>query len=126
QLLNFYFLCIIFLSLLISIFVNIIISSFELNMNVNYLLILNMFYGVLVIVVMLLSLLNTKKKIANEGKFVNNMLVLGYGVFILINFLIISFKPDSILKFLKVFGLYSYHLYFITLKLFSYFKIFML
>ena len=96
---NVYFLAIIFMSVLISIFVNLIIPSFELNMNVNYILILNMFYGVLVIVVMLLSLLNTEKKIANEGKFVNNMLVLGYGVFILINFLIISFKPGSILKF---------------------------
>jgi len=44
---NVYFLAIIFMSVLISIFVNIIIPSFELNMNVNYLLILNMFYGVL-------------------------------------------------------------------------------
>lgn len=60
---NVYFLAIIFMSVLISIFVNLIIPSFELNMNVNYLLILNMFYGVLVIVVMLLSLLNTKRKL---------------------------------------------------------------
>lgn len=96
---NVYFLAIIFMSILISVFVKLIIPTFELNMNVNYLLILNMFYGVLVIVIMLLLLLNTKKKIANEGKFVNNMLVLGYGVFILINFLIISFKPEPILNF---------------------------
>ncbi|MBL0846500.1 MULTISPECIES: YdcF family protein [Mammaliicoccus] len=81
------------ISLFSSIVVGLLIPFLNLHMNINYLLMTNIIYGLIVIVVMLLSLLNLKKKIANEGRFVTNMIVLGYGTFIFLNFMIILFKP---------------------------------
>ncbi|QTN12346.1 YdcF family protein [Mammaliicoccus vitulinus] len=90
---NVFLLGIFLVSLFTSIVVEVLIPFLNLHMNINYLLMSNIIYALIVIVVMLLSLLNIKKKIANEGRFVTNMIVLGYGTFILINFLIIIFKP---------------------------------
>lgn len=81
------------MSLFSIILFEIIVPTLEINLNINYILIANIIYCLIVIVVMLLALLNTKKKIANEGKIVTNMIVIGYGTSILVNFLIIVFKP---------------------------------
>ena len=90
---NVFLLGLFIISLMSTILIEIIVPALDLNLNINYIIIANIIYCLIVIVVMLLALLNTKKRIANEGKIVTNMIVIGYGSFILINFLIIVFKP---------------------------------
>ncbi|PTJ46833.1 YdcF family protein, partial [Mammaliicoccus sciuri] len=90
---NVFLLGLFIISLMSTVLIEIIVPTLDLNLNINYIIIANIIYCLIVIVVMLLALLNTKKRIANEGKIVTNMIVIGYGSFILINFLIIVFKP---------------------------------
>ncbi|UTI85145.1 YdcF family protein [Mammaliicoccus sciuri] len=90
---NVFLLGLFIISLMSTILIEIIVPALGLNLNINYIIIANIIYCLIVIVVMLLALLNTRKRIANEGKIVTNMIVIGYGSFILINFLIIIFKP---------------------------------
>ncbi len=90
---NVFLLGLFIISLMSMVLIEIIVPALDLNLNINYIIIANIIYCLIVIVVMLLALLNTKKRIANEGKIVTNMIVIGYGSFILINFLIIVFKP---------------------------------
>lgn len=96
---NIFLLGLFLISLCAVILFELVIPTMHLSLNINYLLMLNIVYSLIVIVAMLLSLLNLKKKIANDGKFVTNMIVLGYGAFILVNFLILVFKPDIVIKF---------------------------
>ncbi|SNV71742.1 putative lantibiotic resistance protein [Mammaliicoccus stepanovicii] len=93
---NVFLLCMLFISIFILLVRSIAIPVLSIHLNINYLLITNIVYGLIVIVAMLLSLLNTKKKMANEGRFMTNMIVLGYGAFIFLNFIIILFKPEII------------------------------
>lgn len=89
------------IALLSTIVSEVIVPQLHLHLNINYLLMSNIIYSLIVIVIMLLLLLNTKKKIANEGKVVTNAIVLGYGIFILFNFLVIIFKPFIFVEFIN-------------------------
>ncbi|WP_323702672.1 YdcF family protein [Mammaliicoccus sp. Dog046] len=114
------------IALLSSIFFGMVVPQLQLNMNINYLLMGNIVYSLIIIVIMLLSLLNTKKKIANEGKVVTNTIVLGYGIFILFNFLVIIFKPyifvdclNGLILILLSFTFYYFNLIFILHNLYT-------
>ena len=75
---NVFLLGLFIISLMSTILIEIIVPALDLNLNINYIIIANIIYCLIVIVVMLLALLNTRKRIANEGKIVTNMIVIGW------------------------------------------------
>lgn len=83
------------------------IVNSEGHINLFYIILLTFIFPIILLLIFALTLFNTRKIVAKEGKRITNLLVFVYGLFLFLDFLIINYQPYLLFHYRHgIIGLY--------------------